>query len=91
MCGSRPLQGSKSRVGIEPDCQPNRELGLLFGMLTLGHFLVGREVVLVQVSRHFVFLHSGASVFSQALFVQIGVPFLSALFPSGVDQLQIQV
>ena len=102
MCGSRPLQGLKSRVGIEPDCQPNRELGLLFGKLTLGHFLVGREVVLVQVSQNFAFLHSDASVFSQALFVQIGAPFLSALFPPvapflsalfppGVDQLQIQV
>ena len=73
MCGSGPLQGSKLRVGIESDCQPNRELGLLFGMLTLGHFLVGREFELVQVNRHFAFLHSGASVFSQVPFLRNGV------------------
>ena len=91
MCGSRPLQGSKSWVGIELDCQPNRELGLLFGMLTLGHFLVGREVVLVQVSQHFAFLHLAVFASFPALFVQVGAPFLSALFPPGVDQLQIQV
>ena len=91
MSGSEPLLGSKSKVGIGPGCLPNRELSLLCGRLILGHSLVGREVVLVQESQHFAFLHSDASVFSQALFVQIGVPFLSALFPSGVDQLQIQV
>ena len=98
MCGSRPLQGLKSRVGIEPDCQPNRELGLLFGMLTLGHFLVGREFELVQVNRHFAFLHSGASVFSQVPFLCNGVlspPFAVLtppfLFPSEVDRLQIRV
>ena len=91
MCGSRPLQGSKSRVGIEPDCQPNRELGLLFGMLTLGHFLVGREVVLVQVSQHFAFLHLAVSVSFPALFVRVDAPFLSALSPPGADQLQIRV
>ena len=60
-------------------------------MLTLGHFLVGREVVLVQVSRHFAFLHLAVFASFPALFVQVGAPFLSALFPPGVDQLQIQV
>ena len=98
VCGSRPLQGSKSRVGIGPDCLPNCELGLLFGMLTLGHFLVGREFELVQVNRHFAFLHSGASVFSQVPFLRNGVlspPFAVLtppfLFPSEVDRLQIRV
>ena len=57
MCGSRPLLGSKSRVGIGPDCLPNLELGLLFGRLTLGHSLVGHEVELAQENRHFAFLH----------------------------------
>ena len=88
---SRPLLGSKSKVGIGPGCLPNHELSLLCGRITLGHFLVGHEFELVQGSQHFAFLHSDASVFSQALFVRIGAPFLSALFPPEVDQTQIQV
>ena len=80
-----------SRVGIGPDYLPNHELSLLFGRLTLGRSLVGREVELAQGNRHFAILHSGVSVSSPALFVQVGAPFLSALFPHEVDQLQIQV
>ena len=88
--------------GIGPDCLPNRELSLLFGRLTLGHSLVGRECELVQGSQHFAFLRLAVFASFPALFVQVGAPFLSALFPPGapflsalfppgVDQLQIQV
>ena len=91
MCGSKPLLGSKSKVGIGPGCLPNRELSLLCGRLILGHSLVGREVGPVPGNRHFAFLHLAVFASFPALFVQVGAPFLSALFPPGVDQLQIQV
>ena len=91
MCGLKPLLGSKSEVGIGPGCLPNRELSLLCGRITLGHLLVGQEFELVQGTQHFTFLRSTVSVSSPALFVQVGALFLSALFPPGVDQLQIQV
>ena len=91
MCGSKPLLGLKSKVGIGPGCLPNRELSLLCGRITLGHFLVGHGFELVQGTQHFAFLRSTVSVSSPALFVQVGALFLSALFPPGVDQLQIQV
>ena len=91
MCGSKPLLGSKWKVGIGPDYLPNRELSLLFGRPTLGHSLVGREVELVQGSLHFAFLHSDVSVFSPALSAQVDVLFLSFLFPPEVCRLQIRV
>ena len=91
-----------SRVGIGPDYLPNRELGLLYGRITLDRFPVGREFELVQENRHFAFLRLAVFASFPALFVQVGAPFLSALFPPGapflsalfppgVDQLQIQV
>ena len=89
MCGSRPLQGSKSWVGIELDCQPNRELGLLFGMLTLGHFLVGRGCEPFQGSLRSAFLRSDGSVFLLVLCLHSGVLSPSSLSPSEVDQLQM--
>ena len=91
MSGSEPLLGSKSEVGIGPGCLPNRELSLLCGRITLGHLLVGQEFELVQGTQHFTFLRSTVSVSSLALFVRVGAPFLSALFPPEVDQIRTQV
>ena len=72
------------KVEMGPDCLPNRELSLLFGRLTLGHFPVGHVVELVQGSRRSACLHSIASVSSLVLFLQTGVLSLTSLFPSGV-------
>ena len=87
-----------SMVGIGPDCLPNRELSLLFGRLTLGHSLVGREVELVQGNLHFAFLRSVVFVSSPAPYLRTGVLSQSSavlsppsLFPSEVDRLQIRV
>ena len=99
---SRPLLGSKLRVGIGPDCLPNLELSLLCGRITLGHFLVGHEFELVQGTQYFAFLRSTVSVSSLALFLHsdvLSLSFLfpsdvlspSFLFPSGVGRLQTQV
>ena len=80
-----------SMVGIGPDCLPNRELSLLFGRLTLGHSLVGREVELVQGNLHFAFLRSVVFVSSPAPYLRTGVLWPPSRFPSEVDRLQIRV
>ena len=90
MCGSRPLLGLKSRVGIGPDCLPNHELSVLCVRITLGHFPVGHGCEPVQGNRHYAFLHSSVSVSFPALFLRGGVLSPSFLFPSGVDWLQIR-
>ena len=79
-----------SWFGIGPGCLPNDELGRLCGRLTLGYFLVGREVELVQGSLRSASLHSIVSVSSLAPFLQIGVLSLTSLFPSEVDRFQTQ-
>ena len=89
MCGSKPLLGLMLRVGIGPDYLPNRELGLLYGRITLDRFLVGLEFEPFRANRHLAFLHSIASVSFQALCLQIGALFPSSLFPSVAGQLQI--
>ena len=91
MCGSTLQLGLTSRVGIGPDCLPNRELSLLCGRITLGHFPVGHECELVQGNQHFAFLRSDVSVSFPALFLHNGVLSPSFLCPSEVGWVQIRV